>query len=561
MDTTWPAPAEALGPVSVATVLWRWAGQLNATIVVKACFAIQPDAPMRVAAPEPLRMLDQHAGDVPGRSIVGARELAPQLRKADVTLVGHAYAPPGGARQITARLALSRDGRTLLDKSVYVYGDRGAGGEPQPFERMNLDYERALGGIGYLDNPLGVGTADSAERQPNVVAPDGPTTHVACFAPVPSTFPRRRRRLGKVSRRAIEGLVVEIPDHFDWQYFQAAPDDQQLDSLRGDEWLALDGLHPAAQSVRTRLPGLKGWARVLGHDRIGAPDVVPLAADTLLIQPDRNCCSIVWRGGFPLPDEQAAQALLVVATLAHVGQTVAWPSHLQPPRVGSRAAPRAPESPPSSSAALGTTVLSPADQSDAARHEATPFRSVPHAAPESERPVLPLPGAPWSTESLPDVPVPVEGDSETMQIDLSTAGDAVLQAQAAAAAALGVAGSAIPRPPPVVHDTDADEAVRWARDAERRAALEAASSAPRSERRLEEEARQVSRREAAAKAAEERARVEAEARRTADEERARIEAEAQQRAAQAREQAEQRAKQQAAKVLKSNLYGGFRRKS
>ncbi|MBI4956166.1 MAG: DUF2169 domain-containing protein [Myxococcales bacterium] len=531
MDVVWPVDIEPLGPVAVGTVLWRWAGRVNVTIVVKACFALEPGGVMRVCAPEPLRVADEHFGGQPTRSICGAREIAPQLAACDVTLVGHAYAPAGGATRMAVRLAMSRDGHTVLDKTLHVYGDRGLDGEPARFEVMPLEHERALGGIGFADNPLGVGAPGSPERQPNLVAVDAPGTKVAVLAPVPAMFPARRKLLRGLARRKVESLLAELPDDFDWSYFQAAPEDQRLQVLRGDEWLGLDGLHPTVPRLQTRLPGLRGWARVLGHERVGAPDTVPLRADMLHIEPDRNCCTLVCRGGFPLVDEGAARRIRVLGTLAPLGAAVTWPAERMPPAQVVVVPRRAAAPAPAGHVGMATAATLP----DRGAHLGTvaPFKITPaDGVGRGYRPVEPLPGAPWSHAAPAARPGgravvrPVEGESETMQLDLGTASDAVRDATRVAAEALGLGADVAPaRPSP-----------------------EPPPLAPRAARAAELEAA-------------ERAAAEAEARRAAEAERFQTEQEAARQVQLARAEEERRHKRDAAQALKSNLYGSFKRKT
>ncbi|MCC6525174.1 MAG: DUF2169 domain-containing protein [Polyangiaceae bacterium] len=537
MDVEWPVEIEPLGPVAVGTVLWRWAGQVNVTIVVKACFALEPGGVMRVCAPEPLRVADEHFGGQPTRSICGAREIAPQLAACDVTLVGHAYAPQGGATRMAVRLAMNRDGHTVLDKTLHVYGDRGPDGEPARFEVMPLEHERALGGIGFADNPLGVGAPGSPERKPNLVAVDAPGTRVAVLAPIPAMFPARRKLLRGLPRRKVESLLAELPDDFDWSYFQAAPEDQRLQVLRGDEWLGLDGLHPTVPRLQTRLPGLRGWARVLGHERVGAPDTVPLRADMLHIEPDRNCCTLVCRGGFPLVDEAGARRIRVLGTLAPLGAAITWPAEPAAPARVAVAPRRAAVPVPAGPVGMATVATLP----DRGEHLGTvaPFKLAPADGPrQGYRPVEPLPGAPWSAAapaSCPGgraVPRPVEGESETMQLDLGTANDAVRDATRLAAEALGFGADGAPA-------RSSPEPPGVAPPAARAAELEAVAEADAARRRTAElEA-----------AAAERAAAEAEARRVAEAERFQTEQEAARQVQLSRAEEERRHKRDAAQAL------------
>jgi len=310
---SWPVRVAALGPVSMASTLWRWQGRLYVTAIAKATFAFSLDDEMSCVAPEPVRRIDECARGVP--SLRAASEIAPQLRDVDVTLHGHAYAPPG-TTQWRVRVAMERDGRLLLDKVLFVYGNRKRNKpEPAPFERMRIGYERAYGGIGFSDNPIGVGADPGGDTLPNVVHPTDPFGRVGGFGAIPSRFPARRKRRGKLDPAVIENGIADYPPDFDWGYFQAAPEDQRLSALRGDEWLLLEGLHPGYPWIRTRLPSPRAVVRVYSHKSVGAPDTFPMAADTLHIEADEARCSVLWRGAFPIVSELAAEQLVIGGAL------------------------------------------------------------------------------------------------------------------------------------------------------------------------------------------------------------------------------------------------------
>src|SRR5262249_29816210 len=143
------------------------------------------------------------------------------------------------------RLGLAREGRPLLDKTVHVFGDA-----KQPFAKMPLTYERALGGPG-APNPVG-------REPPNVVDPKDPR-RFAGFAPISRLWPVRKQLVQGLDRRVLDdarGLenAGETPDGLSGDYFQTAPFDQQVEYLRGGEWLVIDGVHPTLPRVSTRLP-------------------------------------------------------------------------------------------------------------------------------------------------------------------------------------------------------------------------------------------------------------------------------------------------------------------
>ena len=133
---------------------------------------------------------------------------------------------------------------------------------------MPLGYERAAGGPG-TSNPIGVRTGgaaqpdvDGAVRLPNLqpVArrPRAAAVHIAPvgFGPLPGAFPDRRRRLGRAGGRSDARLVeAPLPEDFDFGYFNAAPPDQQVPSLRDGERLILHNLHRDHPRLLTVLSG------------------------------------------------------------------------------------------------------------------------------------------------------------------------------------------------------------------------------------------------------------------------------------------------------------------
>ncbi len=121
------------------------------------------------------------------------------------------------------------------------------------------------------------------------------------FEPVAATEPVRAALLGRApagGRRPDDWEGRVVPEDLDAAYFNAAPRDQQLDGLRGDERILLGNLHPAHAELVTCLPGLRPFAIV---ERTAlAPARLALRADTLWIDGSRGIAAVVWRGQVPL---------------------------------------------------------------------------------------------------------------------------------------------------------------------------------------------------------------------------------------------------------------------
>jgi hypothetical protein len=310
----------------VGSALWRiGGGQPNVTMIVKATFGLVLEGSALRITPLPILRRDRHVDKDPVRSLECAAETAPVMFQVGVTVVGHCHAI-GGAKQSRVRLVLRRGSLTLIDKSIAVYGDRDLDAVPQRFERMTLGYERALGGEAFSDNPIGIGAGKSSPKMPNLVDPTEPYGRVACFGPTPAIFPARRRLRGSLRPQVIERGIADYPADFSWNYFQAAPIDQRLNVLHGDEWLELHGMHPQHSRIRTRLPAPRALCHVYNHSLVSAPASVPLALDTLHIEPDAERCSLVWRGSFPIASELAAESLLIGGAVELPGETTQWPA-------------------------------------------------------------------------------------------------------------------------------------------------------------------------------------------------------------------------------------------
>lgn len=313
-------PVEVVPPASAETVAWRLEGVLKLTVVVKATLTIVHEGVMELAKARPVMERDVHHDQTSLSSLSIAHDIAPHLPDAGIIVLGHAYAPPGQPLPaLTARFAvIGEAGR--VDKSVHVYGDRTPDRprQPEPFQKMPLLYERAV--ASEEENPVGI-TAKSG-RLPNLVDP----THAGRpggFGGVSRYWPVRRTLRGRVSRRVLEGAMPDIPSGFDWSYFHAAPRDQRMPYLRGDEWLVLDRLHATLPRVSSRLPGISARARFWAPG--DEPREVMMSADTMLVDVDRQVCHLVWRGRIgPLTDD-ALGSLHVEAGLETADRKLVWP--------------------------------------------------------------------------------------------------------------------------------------------------------------------------------------------------------------------------------------------
>ena len=365
----WPVAITSIGGAAVATVVWRRLAQLHVTVVVKGSFGFVPDGVMTPIEPEPIARDEQP--DAAGVGLAAAGDLAPYLGHTDVWLTGHAPVParsprdhdrrpgsptsaPSEPPSVTVRLGVFRESVALLDKSLELSAPEVSGLSAREHGAPALPRRIPIAGMG----PLSKG------------------------------WPIRSRLLGALDPRRLEGTIVEIPDPFDWSYFQVAPLDQPIESLHGDEWVVLKGMHPERDSLATRLPGAVGAARLYGQAqglRRGRP--LRLSADTLRIDVDRQICSLTWRAQFPVSGEDALAGMHLVAGVELPGRPLVWVDPFQPgPARPAPSVPIAPPVPAASGGDLlgGTMDMSAADAAVLLAGIVTPFR--PDTPAEGRRP-------------------------------------------------------------------------------------------------------------------------------------------------------------------------------
>lgn len=308
----------SLGPLRVMGFVYRLrSGAFAQTVVGKVTFLLLPGECVLSSEQDEPNEEDNHWNDDPTRSVYAPSDRAPYKPRADVLLVGHAFAPSQQpVSSLMVRLVVGGE----LDKSIEVWRDRwfrvqdGRLLEGALFTKVPLRWERAAGGP-ETNNPTGIrfdgapdmyGMAAIPNLQPpgTYISRRSDTFAPVCFAPIAAKWPGRAQKLGRHGAAYFGGGLESgsLPEDFDYSYFQAAPPDQQVSELRPNERLVLENLHPEHSRLVTSLPGLRPRAVV---DRAtGEREEIRLVADTLWIDTDRRICTLVWRGRLGLRHSQ-----------------------------------------------------------------------------------------------------------------------------------------------------------------------------------------------------------------------------------------------------------------
>jgi hypothetical protein len=315
-------------PLPVASVLWQpRPGKWALTFVCKATYRLAPTESELASEQEPPNEDENYWDDDITRSLYAPSDLVPFKARADVILVGHAFAPRREpARSIVAELMVGS-----MSKAIECFGDRswtldGQLREGPRFTKIPLRYERAAGGP-ETSNPVGM-RPDAADgygmvHLPNLQPPGkhisqrGEVIEPIGFGPIAPAWPTRVAKLGRHAATWFKSAwnSQPMPDSLDPSFFNCAPADQQLSQIRPSERLILENLHPEHQRLVTNLPGTVPVAVL---ERAGAaPEPVRLKADTLWIDTDRSLCTLVWRGRISV--DHPAQAGRIVISIEGAG--------------------------------------------------------------------------------------------------------------------------------------------------------------------------------------------------------------------------------------------------
>lgn len=266
---------------------------------------------------EPLPLSgDVFRDDDPAGECLAASDFAWWKPRADLLLRGTCHVPEGKPVGVCGvRFAVGKWSKTLA-----VYGPRNwqssgdSVGLAGPFTTFPLSYRASFGGPGRPENPVGVGFG--GEILPRIEGAQAAmksrtdTPPPAGFGPLNPTWLPRRGKLGTYTDGYRKERWPGFPTDFDWSFFNAAPEDQQVPFLEGDEILVLENLRPGLARLRSRLPG---WRIRCVVQQLAGNDAriqeLPMVLDTLVVDADEATVALTWRGIMEVQDEEMDDVL------------------------------------------------------------------------------------------------------------------------------------------------------------------------------------------------------------------------------------------------------------
>jgi hypothetical protein len=347
-------------------------GEWFMSVLVKATFRMDVRGAPAAAAAKQLPILK---ADVPydpknpESPLQFESDLVPFKPRADIVLVGSAYAPRGQPTQaLDVEIQVGATHRVIrvIGDRLWSFPTREQHAPicvgPTEFTEMPLTYDRAFGGIDRhagLDPQLprfrpwcaqnyagrgfiGAASVDSIHRTPlpNLEDPNNPIHNVASHpAPIGcGFFPRgnepRSTYAGTYDEKWKAERAPELPEDFRFDYFNGAHPFLQVEGhLAGNEPVRLTNVAKNRPVLEFQLPGLRPVFTVSSHpwpSDAPAPDtdapftvrqVIP-KLDTLVLIPDEGVFFLVWRGLIPIRDPGALEVAEVRVEYEALGARV-----------------------------------------------------------------------------------------------------------------------------------------------------------------------------------------------------------------------------------------------
>jgi len=296
--------------------------------LLKATFDIVPGKGLKRAEVQaPIDAAGRRVQEADDSSYLNEPECTTFFKPAtDVAFIATAFAPHAGAATSNVALGVGKLRKTLVVRGnrSWVQLDTGIRmTAPEAFESIPLVYERALGGWDRSDperpayeprNPAGVGfrapEAPFVEGPlPNIEDPDDPvTTYGQSPSPSPAGvgfvspgWEPRIRLAGTFDASWRQERLPLFPTDFDRRFFNAGSPGLVADGyLAGNEEVFVEGASKNGR-LSFALPGVRTPSCRVGIRRHPDEDV-KLRLDTIVIDTDAMCVSLLWRGHLALPD-------------------------------------------------------------------------------------------------------------------------------------------------------------------------------------------------------------------------------------------------------------------
>ncbi|MCC9660222.1 MULTISPECIES: DUF2169 domain-containing protein [unclassified Pseudoalteromonas] len=304
---------------------WQADGSPSHIVLVKQSFEFDEKGNTSLMDPcVEIVMADEYKGDPTSEPLVAVNEQVAFKQGFEVYGNFTAYPPKGKtARVIEVELCLAENEKTLIKKRLRVTGERTwrrsllgpVATDPAPILPTALCYSRAYGGKAIhvpsdysLENPLGVGfklknkhavgqLLPAIEYANEVLRKPSHQASTAGFSAIPSHWSPRVELIPEIDEQALMAGKYPFKTSLASNVYNTAPVDQQTKHAFTKGWaFSLTGLYPLqeyGQQQTVELPVLKPIVQVV--NTLTRQDI-DMRCDTLVIDSDAQCFSLLWRG-------------------------------------------------------------------------------------------------------------------------------------------------------------------------------------------------------------------------------------------------------------------------
>jgi len=266
-------------------------------------------------------------GDPLNSSIKYAGDYHTPKPSTDVVLIGNGWSPDGNdVEQFDVSLSVAEKHKVLR-----LFGDRfwnkGKITAPMPFQSMPIVYELAYGGAHIIEgedteilvderNPVGLGFRGKRSESdmnglslPNIEDPSqlilniGDESSPVGFGYISPAWVPRKAYAGTYDDAWHKTRAPYLPEDYNPSFMNSAHPDFIFDRyLAGGEDVYLHNLHPQGP-INFKIPEYLLECQVMFQSRIERPQV---NLETVLIEPDEERVSLVWRAEVPCDKEALA---------------------------------------------------------------------------------------------------------------------------------------------------------------------------------------------------------------------------------------------------------------
>lgn len=254
--------------------------------------------------------------------------------RAEWLAFGYVYPAQPQATTALAQVTMTRDGRSLINKSILVSGERrwlsrsGIAWPPEPqviTKPVKLDWINAFGGKGHVTNPSGVGIYSdswSGQLMPQIEYADqliaSPLDRPvpAGFGPIPLDALERFKPFGTFDARWKKEDYPALPKDTPPEVLMLAPADQRLEGwFEPGDVFTCEGMTPDGKAKRWILPDWQPRCFIRRTPQGSKLLPVEMVADTVMLIPHKGLLGLMWRGAITVSESDAHDVSLLFAAL------------------------------------------------------------------------------------------------------------------------------------------------------------------------------------------------------------------------------------------------------